>query len=342
MKGVLLPGNRTAVVREFPDPSPGPGEVLIRMKTAGICGSDMHLYRQTPEQRGEGANILIGHEGAGVVEAVGPCVESIHVGDRVIVYMSWGCGRCKFCLSGFMCACETREKMGMTVHGADADYMVAPERQIVNMHRDLSFLQATLISCIGGTSYRALSRLGVSGRDTVALFGMGPLGLTGLLMARAVGARVIAVEVIKYRRELAKELGADVVLDPAQVDVVSEIRRLTRGKGAHATLDFSGNAAAQRNALESVRYLGRVAFVGLNLGDLTIQPVKHVMERQITLIGTLIPSMGEYEEIAEFVLDKKVPLEDMVTHRFSVDDAPEAFALHESGNAGKIVFEWKW
>ena len=339
MKGVLLPGDRRVKVDTFPDPQPVEDQVLLRIRTAGICGSDMHLYRQNPGRRGESAGVIVGHEGAGTIEAVGPWVKGFRPGDRAIVYMSWGCGRCSFCLNGLMCACEKRDKMGLTVNGADAEGLLAPERQIIPVPDRISFLQATLISCIGGTTYRALSRLGVSGRDTVALFGMGPLGLCALLFAKAMGARTIAVEVEPFRLELAAQLDADVILDPNAVDVPGKIRDVTRGKGADAALDFSGNEQGQRQALESIRYLGRAAFVGLNQKNLLLEPTRHIMERQITLIGSIIPAKGDYEEIFDFVADRDVPLEELVTHRFGLEEAPEAFNLHESGKAGKIVFE---
>ena len=339
MKGVLLPGSRRVSVETFPDPEPVEDQVLVRIVTAGICGSDMHMFRQSPDRRGEAAKVIVGHEGAGIVEAVGPWVRGFEPGDKAIVYMSWGCGGCSFCLNGLMSACEKRDKMGITVNGADAEYLLAPQRQIIPVPDGVTCLQATLTSCIGATAYRALSRIGVSGRDTVALFGMGPLGLCGLLFAKAMGARTIAVEVEQYRLELAAKLDADVLLDPAVVDVPGKIKDLTHGKGADAALDFSGNEQGQRQTLESVCYFGRAAFVGLNQKNLLLEPTKHIMERQTTLIGSIIPPKGDYEKTFEFIGDRRVPLEELATHRFHLEDAPEAFDLHESGKAGKIVFE---
>ena len=123
------------------------------------------------------------------------------------------------------------------------------------------------------------------------------------------------------------------------VDIPGKIRDVTHGKGADAALDFSGSEEGQRHALESIRYLGQAAFVGLNQKNLLLEPTRHIMERQITLIGSIIPPKGDYEEVFDFLLDREIPLEDLVTHRFALGEAPEAFALHESGRAGKIVFE---
>ena len=208
MKGVVFPGDRKAEVRGFPEPKPGPGEVIVRMKAAGLCGSDLHLYRQTAEQR-VGNDTIPGHEPSGIVDAVGEGVQGVRVGDRVTVYHYRGCGHCKHCLAGYIQWCPERRGYGGPIHGSDADLLLTDERNCLPLPEELSFVHGAAIACYLGTAYSAMRKLQVSGEDTVVIFGQGPVGLGGLIVAKALGGRVIAVEPIAERRALASELGQD-------------------------------------------------------------------------------------------------------------------------------------
>lgn len=338
MRGVVFLGDRRAEMRDFPDPQPGPGEVVVKMMAGGLCGSDLHLYRQTGEERA-GNTMIPGHEPAGVIHAIGSGVTHVHVGDRVSVYHYRGCGHCPQCYAGNLMWCDERRGYGGPIHGSDADYILTDARNCCPLPDELSFAVGAMMACNAGTAFSSINKLKVSGQDTVAIFGQGPVGLAGLLFAKAMGARVAVVEPLAARRDLALSLGASVAIDPTQDDVVAALKDLTHGAGADASYETSGSAAGQNGAVESLRLGGRAVFVGIGSQDKTINPMQ-IIGRQLTLMGSFVLPLYMYWDMLRFVLDHKVPLEALVTHRFPIERAPEAFKLFDSGAPGKVVFEW--
>jgi threonine dehydrogenase-like Zn-dependent dehydrogenase len=338
MRGVVFTGDRRAEVRDFPDPEPGPGEVVVRMQVSGLCGSDLHLYRQTAEQRA-GNGTIPGHEPSGVVEALGKGVTQVQVGDRVSVYHYRGCGHCKQCLAGNIMWCPERRGYGGPIHGADADLLLTDERNCLPLPDELSFAHGALMACAAGTAYSSMRKLQVSGQDTLAVFGQGPVGLCGMLVAKAMGGRVIGIDPIAERRALSLQLGADEVLDPDEVDVREAIRDLTGGEGADLAFETSGSAGGQNGAVESLRLGGKAVFVGFGVREKTINPAQFI-GRQLTLMGSFVIPIHMYWDMAKLILDHDIPLGQMVTHRFSIEEAPQAFALFDQAKTGKCVFEW--
>jgi len=338
MRGVVFPGDRRAEVRDFPDPEPGPDEVVVRIKAAGLCGSDLHLYRQTAAQRA-GNDIIPGHEPSGVVEALGPGVDTVQVGDRVSVYHYRGCGHCKHCRAGNVMWCAERRGYGGPIHGADADLLLTDARNCMPLPDELSYAHGALMACAAGTAFSSMHKLQVSGQDTLVIFGQGPVGLCGLLVAKALGGRVIGVDPIPERRALALQLGADKALDPGQTDVLTAVRDLTHGDGADLAFETSGSAAGQNGAVDCLRLGGKAVFVGFGVQDKTLNPSQFI-GRQLTLMGSFVMPVYMYYDLAQFVLDHDLPLDRMVTHRFPLEQAPEAFALFDRGATGKVVLEW--
>ncbi|MBN1581224.1 MAG: zinc-binding dehydrogenase [Anaerolineae bacterium] len=339
MRGVVFPGDRRAEVRDFPDPTPGPDEVVVQMKASGLCGSDLHLYRQSAKQRA-GNNTIPGHEPSGVVAALGENVTRVKVGDRVSVYHYLGCGHCKHCLAGNIMWCAERRGYGGPIHGADADYILTDERNCLPLPAELSFAHGALIACAAGTAYSSMRKLQPSGGDTVAIFGQGPVGLCGLLMVKGMGGRVIGVEPIRERRDLALALGADEVIDPTQVENIRDaIHELTHDEGADLAFETSGSAAGQNGAVDCLRLGGKAAFVGFGVREKTLNPSQFI-GRQLTLMGSFVIPIYMYWDLVQFIIDRQLPMEKMVTHRFSIDDAPEAFRIFDEGRTGKMIFEW--
>ncbi len=338
MRGVVFPGDRRAEVREFPDPVPGPGEVVVRMKASGLCGSDLHLYRQTSEQRA-GNDTIPGHEPSGIVESLGEGVRHVKVGDRVSVYHYRGCGHCKQCLAGNVMWCPERRGYGGPIHGADADLLLTDERNCMPLPESLSFASGALMACAAGTAFSSMTKLAVSGRDTVLIMGQGPVGLCGMLVAKAMGGRVIGVDPIAERRTLALELGADEAIDPTGIEIRQAIRDLTDGEGADAAFETSGSAAGQNGAVDCLRLGGRAVFVGLGARDKTLNPSQFI-GRQLTLMGSFVLPIYMYYELVDLIVKHELPLDKMVTHRFVLERAPEAFALFDQGRTGKVILEW--
>lgn len=339
MKGVVLLGDRNIEIREMPVPEPAHGEVLVKMMASGICGSDLRIIYQVPGGRPWNKSIG-GHEPCGVVAAVGEGVDYYKPGDRVMVMWVTGCGHCPACFAGDLDHCETRlGAYGWGLNGGFADYMVARAISLVPMPEGLSFASGAFLTCAATTSYQAIKRLAPCGLDTVAVFGLGPVGLSGVVWLRAMGARVIGVDLVPERLALAQKLGASDVIDAAKADALQVIRGLTRGRGADIALDFSGVPKARVDALRCLRVRGKMGFVGEG-GDTVIDIHSTLLVKSLTAIGSRIFDKPTLAEAARHVAERNLPLDDIVTHRFSIEEATEAFRLFDEGHTGKIVFEW--
>src|SRR4051794_21545647 len=242
MKGVVFPGNRKLEIMDFPDPAPGPEEVVLEIKASGMCGSDLKFYRAVGGASALGLGnlsgpVIAGHEPCGVVVAVGAGVseKQARVGMRTMQHHYRGCGVCEHCSTGWMqlCVDGVAEVYGVTGNGAHAKYMKCPARTLVPLPDELSFETGAAISCGTGTAWGALHRLELLGDHTIAIFGQGPVGLSATQLASAMGARVIALDTSPERLARAAEFGAAATIDPAAVaDPVHAIRDLTGGPRA--------------------------------------------------------------------------------------------------------------
>ena len=342
MRGVVFRGDRVAEVIEFPMPKPGPGEVLIQLKRAAICGSDLHTYRR-PRSFFEGKVPWIpGHEPAGKVAALGEGCQRVQAGDRVTIYHWIGCGHCRQCLAGYYQWCVDRRGLGQpNAVGPDADYMVVPERNCLLLPDALSYDDGAMIACIAATGFSSLRKLALNGEDTLIVFGQGPVGLTGTIMGKALGARLIGVDPVAERRALSAQLGADEVLDPTAGDLDAAVLALTGGRGADAAFETSGSAAARQAVIQVLRYGGRAAFVGIGAHGPTTD-LGAIIGKELTLMGSFVMPIHYYWDLVDFMLQYDLPskYQAMITHRYRLEDAGEAFRVAESARAGKIVFEW--
>ena len=346
MKGIVFPGDRKLEIMNFPDPTPGPGEVVLEIKASGMCGSDLKFYRAVGGASSLGLGkvsgpIIAGHEPCGVVVAVGAGVaeNQAKVGMRVMQHHYRGCGVCDHCSTGWMQMCVegVKEVYGVTGHGAHAKYMKCPARTLVPLPDELSFEIGAAISCGTGTAWGALQRLGLQGDHTIAIFGQGPVGLSATQLAHEMGARVIALDTSDERLARAKDMGADEVINPkSHEDVVQAIRDLTHGRGAHLALDASSSPLARAQAVRCVRTWGKVCFVGE--GDsVTLDVSNDLLRRQVTLIGSWTFSTVGQAECARYVADRGVEVDKLFTHRWRLEQAKEAYELFDGQTAGKGV-----
>ena len=342
MKGLLFPGDRTVAIDMFPDPEPGPGQVVVEMKSAAICGSDLHGYRASAETRQQSGSdkIIPGHEPCGVVYATGDGVTNIKTGDRVAVYHYRGCGHCHDCRAGRIMWCPDRKGYGGPIHGSDADLLLTDARNCLPLPDDVSFDLGAILMCVGGTAYEVMRKLDASGRSTVAVFGLGPVGLAGVQMARAMGADVIGIDVSPARLQLALDLGANHVIDAANEDTVAAIRTWTGNEGVRASFETSGSFSGQQNAVAATGRAGKVAFVGFGTNQNSISPA-HFIEKQLTLMGSFVFPIDAYEDILGFVKRHDVALEKTITHRVPLEAAPDIFDACDRGETGKVMFVWE-
>ena len=348
MKGVVFTGDRGLELMEFPDPTPGPGDVVIEMKASGMCGSDLHQYRRPKAQERNATGLppnpnptIAGHEPCGVVAAIGPSVlpAQAKIGQRVMVHHYTGCTQCSHCKSGWQQLCqEVPVKVyGNNAHGGHAKYLNVPADTLVPLPDELSFTAGAAISCGSGTAWGALRRMNLSGRDTIAIFGQGPVGLAATQFASAMGARVIALDVNPQRLTRAKEFGAAEVVDPGSNDPVAAIKDLTRGKYADLTLDTSSNPTARLNAIKSTKVWGTMCFVGEG-GDVHIDVSPHLLRRQLTLVASWTFSNVIQAECAAFCVERKIDVDALFTHNWKLEQAEEAYRLFDKQSDGKGVF----
>ena len=249
-----------------------------------------------------------------------------------------GCGVCKHCRQGWSQMClEGTTVFGATGHGAHASYMKVPAHTLVKLPDELSYKTGAAISCGTSTAYGALKRLALAGDETIAIFGQGPVGLSATQLAKAMGARVIALDIGEERCELARKFGADEVIDPRSNDVVQAIRDLTDGEGAQKSLDCSSSPEARRDAVRCVRSWGTACFVGEG-GDVTIDVSTDMLRRQVTVVGSWTFSKNGQAECARFVAERGIDVDALFTHEFALDQAEEAYKLFDTQTTGKGVF----
>jgi threonine dehydrogenase-like Zn-dependent dehydrogenase len=314
--------------------------VLVRVRASGLCGSELHGLYQAPRERRRAAATwghIGGHEPAGEIAALGVGVEGLAVGERVAVYHIEGCGHCKYCRAGWMLHCAVAKRSyGWDADGGHAEYILVKAANCVVLPDALSYADGACCACGTGTAYQGLRRLGVSGRDRLVVYGLGPVGLSAVMLGRAMGATVIGVDPVAERRALATQLGAQTVLDPRETDPVLAVRALTEGEGAEAAMDCSANPLARNQALDCARIWGRVAFIGEGNAT-TINPSPQMLHKQLTVVGSWVFGLWELRELLDWLARLNLHPEALVTHRFPLEGIAEALALFETGATGKVM-----
>ena len=342
MQGATLPGDSSTRLREFDVPAPGHGEVLLRMKSSTICGSDIRcIYHEHLGKGAEGyQNVIAGHEPCGQIIAAGPGCRRFKEGDRVIVYHISGCGVCNDCRRGYMISCTStthRRAYGWQRDGGMADYLLAEEKDLIALPDSLSFTDGAQVACGFGTVYEGLEKIGISGNHAVLVTGLGPVGLATAMLSRALGAQqIIGIDVIPERLELAKSRGlCDDVLS-AGPDNVEQVRDLTGGRGVERAVDCSANASARATAVRATRQWGRIALIGEG-GTMELNPSPDMIHDQKTIYGSWVTSTWRMEELVEKLVRWNLHPADLVTHRFPLEKVDEAYALMASGRCGKVA-----
>ena len=344
MKGVVLPGNRGLEWREYDIPVPVGQQVLIKMKASSLCGSDLRaIYRPSDQGHGPEAyrGVIAGHEPCGVIAATGPDAGAFEVGDRVVIYHIGGCGVCLECRRGYMISCSDpvrRRAYGWQRDGGHAPYLLADVANLVKLPDTLSYVDGAIVACGFGTAYSACLRAAVSGTDRVLITGMGPVGLGTAMLARAMGAQVVGVEGVAERRELAHALGFADIVSPSET-ALGELMTLSGGHGFEVAIDCSGAEPARHLCLEAAREWGRVVFVGEG-GTASFAPSPLLIHKQLTLHGSWVCSIGEMMRLVELLERWQLHPETTVTHRFTLEQAQDAYELFDTGKTGKVVITW--
>jgi alcohol dehydrogenase len=316
-------------LRQVPDPSPPADGVVIGVKATGLCRSDWHGWM------GHDSDVRLphvpGHELAGVIEAIGPDVRRWHTGDRVTVPFAVGCGRCPQCLSGNPQICDDYFQPGFTAWGSFAEFVALPhaDANLVRLPDDLAFVAAASLGCRFVTAFRAVVAQGrARGGEWIAVHGCGGVGLSAVMIASALGAQVVAVDVQDEALALAKSLGAAHTLNArTSGDVAHAIGELTAG-GAHVSLDALGSRATCRNSILCLRKRGRHVQVGLMAGDDRDPPLPMhaVIAKELEILGSHGMAAHAYAEMFAMIRAGKLQPLRLVRRTIALTDAPEALA----------------
>jgi L-iditol 2-dehydrogenase len=314
MKALLLSAYNTLGVQELPEPVPQPDELLIRVAACGICGSDVHGYDGSSGRRIP--PIVMGHEAAGVVAAVGADITEFTVGDRVTFDSTVYCGRCSYCLRGEVNLCDNRQVIGVSCGeyrraGAFAEFLVVPARIAYRLPDELSFPEAAMLEAVS-VALHGVAVSEMRAGETVLVIGAGMIGLLLLQAARAAGAKqVLIADVDATRLKLADELGADVSLLRSGEALLAEVMRLTEGRGVDLVLEAVGRDETIRSGIECVRKGGTVTLVG-NITPEVGLPLQKVVSRQIRLQGSCASS-GEYPKAMELIASGAIKVGSLIT-----------------------------
>jgi threonine dehydrogenase-like Zn-dependent dehydrogenase len=342
MKGAILPGNSSAELRTFDVPVPGHGEVLLRMKSSTICGSDIRcIYREHLGKGPEGyqPGMIAGHEPAGQIVECGPGCRRFKQGDRVIVYHISGCGVCNDCRRGYYISCTSsfRRAYGWQRDGGMAEYLLAEEKDLVALPGELSYSDGAQVACGFGTVYEGLEKIGVSGNDAVLVAGLGPVGLATAMLCRAMGAeKIYGTEAIPERLAIAREMKLFDAVFPAGPDNVAQIRDLTGGAGVERAVDCSANEKARLACIQATRKWGKICFLGEG-GTCSFQPSPDIIHDQKTIYGSWVTNLWRMEDLVERLVRWRIHPDRLITHRFTLDKVAEAYALMASGKCGKVA-----
>ncbi|WP_328766630.1 alcohol dehydrogenase AdhP [Streptomyces sp. NBC_00286] len=282
------------VIEERPDPEPGPGQVRVRLEASGLCHTDIHAahgdwpVKPTPP-------FVPGHEGVGIVEALGHGVTHLAVGQRVAVpWLGWACGRCEHCLSGWETLCEKQQNTGYSVDGGYAEKMLAPADFAAVVPDGIDPRDAAPLTCAGVTTYKALKVAGVRPTQLVVISGVGGLGHLAVQYAKIAGATVAAIDVTDEKLELARELGADILIDARKEDPAEVLKQ---HGGAHAAIALAVNEQAFASVYGGLRRGGKLVMVALPAGGTISVPIFDTVLNGTSVIGSIVGTRQDLDEV---------------------------------------------
>ena len=329
MKAVMLYGNGVSKVADIPIPTRGDGEILLKVMSSAVCGSEMPNYRSDLKESMPNG----GHEMSGEVVDAGES-KVFRNGDRVVAQIMNGCNECYYCKNGTLQFCPSLRYVG----GTHAQYVSFPENCVIKAPNDIDYDMLVLLGGdVVGVANRAAKQLDIKKGQTVFISGAGPIGLGMAAMMKRLGCRLIVSEPSAFRREYVKKhTGAEVVLNPSKGCIKDELYNLTEGIGPEITIECSGNPKAQLEALEFTRCGGTVMFCGENYNTFEIVPSNHIIHKELTVKGAFYFTADDFTEIVEMYRNG-FDVSALVSHRVPIDEAPEIIAQFAAGNTGKVL-----
>ncbi len=335
---------KAAVVREFgkplsieqvPVPKPGPGEVLVRIKASGVCHTDLHAADGDWPVKPK-LPFIPGHEGAGIVAALGPGVTGLKEGDAVgVAWLHDACGHCEHCITGWETLCESQHNSGYGVDGSFAEYAVGHADYVGRLPDNPDFAALAPILCAGVTTYKGIKETETRPGEWIAISGLGGLGHVAVQYAKAMGLHVVALDVTDEKLALARSLGADATVNARTANAVEQVAKITGG-GAHGVLVTAVSPVAFAQALNLVRRKGTISLVGLPPGDFPT-PIFDVVLKRITLRGSIVGGRKDLAEALAFAAEGKVKAH---IHHKRLEDLNAIFADLKAGKVdGRIVLD---
>lgn len=323
MKAARFHGPRDLRIEDVPIPEVLGDQVLVQMHSVGICGTDLLVYRGELPVR---PPVTVGHECAGVVAEVGPRVQRVRVGDRVFVEASWGCGSCEYCRKGMSLHCSRKSSLGRTVDGAFAEYVAVPEQVVYPIATNVPFDDAQASSTIG-SGLRALRRIGSTVGCSAAVVGSGHAGLVLLQMLRLAGVGWIAVAGSRERRlALARELGADLVVDGRSATALGTVRDATEGLGVDLVAEAGGTASSLDLAMQMAAYGGTVLLFGIFETPADGFRAQDMYRKELLLVGSK-GGFGAYEATARLLARRELQLQPLISHVLPLEGVVDGFRL---------------
>jgi propanol-preferring alcohol dehydrogenase len=321
-------------IQETPKPVPGPGEVLVKVETAGLCHTDIHAAQGDWPVKPT-LPLIPGHEGVGIVEQVGPGVTTPRVGDRVAMpWLGAACGTCEYCVDGWETLCESQVNTGYGVNGSYAEYATANAAYVAQVPEAVDPLDASVLTCAGVTTYKAIKLSGARPGALVAVFGIGGLGHLAVQYAKISGATVVAVDINDEKLELATELGADHVVNALTEDPVAAIQALG---GAHAAISVAVAPKAFEQAFGCLRRGGKLVFVALPADNVVSLPIFETVLKGITVLGSIV---GTRKDLAEVYAIHAQGRTRVIRETRRLEEVNECFEDVEKGNVkARIVFD---
>lgn len=325
---------RPLVIEDVAKPVPGPGQVLVKVETSGLCHTDIHAARGDWPVK-PAPPFIPGHEGVGLVERLGEGVTRLHEGDRVAVpWLGWACGACEACASGWETLCPNARYTGYTVNGGFAEYVVAEAAFVGLVPSSIDPLDAAPLTCAGVTTYKAVKVSGARSSDLVAVFGIGGLGHMAVQYARIAGATVAAVDVLDSKLEVAKDLGAAYVVNASTNDPAEAIQALG---GADAAIVLAATPKACEQAFASLKRNGTLVLVGLPADNIMHLPIFETVLKGIKVVGSLVGTRVDLAETFDLHADGRTTV---VRESRQLDHVNEAMAeVLKGGVDARIVFD---
>ncbi|HKW26200.1 MAG TPA: zinc-dependent dehydrogenase [Terriglobales bacterium] len=345
MLAAVYHGKEEVRLETVPVPKIGPGELLIRVHTCGICGTDLKKIATGSHS----APRIFGHETSGVVAVVGQGVTRFRAGDRVMAFHHIPCGECYYCRHKVFAQCPVYKKVGCTAGyepsgGGFSEYVRVMDwivdRGVVRIPDEVSFEQACFVEPVN-TCQKGIETLRLQAGETVAVIGQGPIGIILASLAKKAGARVITSDLFPERLKISKRFGLEETVDGSQTDMVSRVRELTEGRGADAVILAVGGNKLIRPAMDACRPGGRVLLFAQTVhGEALIDPGAVCVDEK-TLLGSYSAAVDLQEESVRFVFSREMNLEGLISHRFSLEESLEALnlAAHPQADSLKIVIQ---